>query len=86
MLKEKSKIILIVVLVIQLVTPLTFLIYQNSFNKHLEEPEKYIKLNIDSICFEHENRFIVYFNESYSNQSDKYFYSYYVTFEPSKNN
>jgi hypothetical protein len=85
MLKEKGKIILIIVLVIQLITPFTFLIYQNNFNKHLEEPDEYIKLNIDSICFEYENRFTIYFDESYSIEYDNYFYEY-VYFEPSKNN
>ena len=83
MLKEKGKIILIIVLVIQLITPFTFLIYQNNFNKHLEEPDEYIKLNIDSICFEYENRFTIYFDESYSIEYDNYFHEY-VYFEPSK--
>ena len=85
MLKEKGKIILIIVLVIQLITPFTFLIYQNNFNKHLEEPDEYIKLNIDSICFEYENRFTIYFDESYLTEYDNYFYEY-VYFETSKNN
>lgn len=85
MIKQKMKIFLIFVLIVQLITPFTFLIYQNNVNKNLEEPDEYIKLNIDSICFEYENRFTIYFEESYLTEYDNYFYEY-VYFEPSKNN
>ena len=86
MLKEKGKIILIVILVIQLITPFTFLIYQKSVNKHLEEPDEYIKLNIDSISVGYENELFIEFDISEIHKTDNYYKYNYIIFEPSINN
>lgn len=85
MLKEKGKIILIVILVIQLITPFTFLIYQKSVNKHLEEPDEYIKLNIDSISVGYENELFIEFDISEIHKTDNYYKYNYIIFEPSIN-
>ena len=86
MLKEKGKIILIIILVLQLITPFTFLIYQRSVNKHLEEPDEYIKLNIDSISVGYENELFIEFDISEIHKIDNYYKYNYIIFEPSINN
>ena len=86
MLKEKGKIILIIILVVQLITPFTFLIYQKSVNKHLEEPDEYIKLNIDSISVGYENELFIEFDISEIHKIDNYYKYDYIIFEPSINN
>lgn len=86
MLKEKGKIILIIILVIQLITPFTFLIYQKSVNKHFEEPDEYIKLNIDSISVGYENELFIEFDISEIHKIDNYYKYDYIIFEPSINN
>lgn len=86
MLKEKGKIILIIILVIQLITPFTFLIYQKSVNKHLEEPDECIKLNIDSISVGYENELFIEFDISEIHKTDNYYKYNYIIFEPSINN
>ena len=83
MIKEKTKIILIIVLIIQIISPFTFLIYQSSVNKHLESNTEYIKLNIDEITFSFENRLYIKFCDSYIYD---YNYNKYIVFEPSINN
>lgn len=86
MLKEKGKIILIIILVVQLITPFTFLIYQKSVNKHLENPNEYIKLNIDSISVGYENELFIEFDISEIHKIDNYYKYNYIIFEPSINN
>lgn len=86
MLKEKGKIILIIILVIQLITPFTFLIYQRSVNKHLENHNEYIKLNIDSISVGYENELFIEFDISEIHKIDNYYKYNYIIFEPSINN
>ncbi len=83
MIKEKTKIFLIIVLIIQLISPFTFLIYQNRVNKRLEDDTIFIKLNIDSISVGYENEFYINFSEHYL---DEYEYHPYIIFEPSINN
>lgn len=86
MLKEKGKIFLIIILVVQLITPFTFLIYQRSVNKHLENPNEYIKLNIDSITVGYENELYIEFDISEIHKIDNYYKYNYIIFEPSINN
>jgi hypothetical protein len=86
MLKEKGKIFLIIILVVQLITPFTFLIYQRSVNKHLENPNEYIKLNIDSITVGYENELFIEFDISEIHKIDNYYKYNYIIFEPSINN
>ncbi len=86
MLKEKGKIILIIILVVQLITPFTFLIYQKSVNRHLENPNEYIKLNIDSISVSYENELFIEFDISEIHKIDNYYKYNYIIFEPSINN
>ncbi len=86
MFKEKTKIILIIVLVVQLITPFTFLIYQSSINKHLENNTEYIKLNIDSISVGYENELFIEFDISEIHKIDNYYKYNYIIFEPSINN
>ncbi len=86
MLKEKGKIILIIILVIQFITPFTFLIYQRSVNKHLENPNEYIKLNIDSISVGYENKLFIEFDISEIHKTDNYYKYNYIIFEPPINN
>lgn len=86
MLKEKGKIILIIILVVQLITPFTFLIYQKSVNRHLENPNEYIKLNIDSISVSYENELFIEFDISEIHKIDNYYKYDYIIFEPSTNN
>ena len=86
MLKEKGKIILIIILVVQLITPFTFLIYQRSVNRHLENPNEYIKLNIDSISVGYENELFIEFDISEIHKIDNYYKYNYIIFEPSINN
>lgn len=86
MFKEKTKIILIIVLVVQLIAPFTFLIYQSSINKHLENNTEYIKLNIDSISVGYENKLYIEFDISEIHKTDNYDEYNYIIFEPSINN
>lgn len=83
MIKEKAKIILVIVLIFQLITPFTFLIYQNYVNKYLEKETEYIKLNIDSVSINHDSKLSIKFSEYYF---DEYEHHNYIIFEKSLNN
>lgn len=86
MIKQKMKIFLIFVLIVQLITPFTFLIYQNNINKHLEEPDEYIKLNIDSIYVGYENKIFIEFDSSDIYKYNNFDEYNYIIFESSINN
>ena len=85
MFKRYGKIILIIIIIIQLITPLSFLFYQINIKKHLENDSEYIKLNINEIWINDNNIYIDFsFNELYN--INEYYNFSYVIFEPSKNN
>lgn len=88
MLKDKLKIILITVLVIQLITPFTFLIYQANITKHLNDDTEYIKICIDSINYDSfdDGEININLNIDEIFYSDEYYENDYLLFETSENN
>lgn len=86
MFKRHSKIILIIVLIIQLSVPFSFLIYQANINKHLNEDAEYIKININSIWYDSiSEEFNIELNLNNIFYSDEYYENDYLIFEPTKN-
>ncbi len=87
MFKRNIKIILIIVLIIQLSVPFSFLIYQANIKKHLDEDAEYIKINIDSIWYDSTSEYInIDLNLDDIFYSDEYYENDYLIFLPSENN
>ena len=87
MFKRYNKIILIIILIIQLSVPFSFLIYQGNINKHLNEDSEYIKINIDSIWHDSiSNKINIELDLNSIYNSDEFYENNYIIFEPSENN
>lgn len=85
MFKKYGKIILIIVLIIQIATPISFLLYQINIKNNLENETEFIKLNINEIYISDNNIHIEFdFSDFY--EIDNYYDYTYIIFEPSKNN